>query len=224
MDLGQEFFRWEFATAVAGSLLEVNPFDQPDVEASKVETRKLTAAYDQNGKLSEPDAFLEADGVRFFADAANASFIRSAAQGRGIEAVLRAHLARLKPGDYFAVNAYLERNQVNRDELQAMRHAVRDGMRVATTLGFGPRFLHSTGQLHKGGPNTGVFLQITSDDDEEIPIPGRGLGFGVLNRAQALGDFDVLADRDRRILRVHLGAGLAQLRTAVQHALGTGLG
>ena len=114
------------------------------------------------------------------------------------------------------------------DELQAIRHAVRDGMRVATTLGFGPRFLHSTGQLHKGGPNSGVFLQITSDDDEEIPIPGRRLGFGALKRAQAQGDFDVLADRDRRILRVHLGAdlaaGLVQLRTGVRRALGKVLG
>lgn len=228
MDLGQEFFRWEFATAVAGSLLEVNPFDQPDVEASKVETRKLTAAYEQNGEISEPDAFLEADGLRFFANPANTRFLRSAAQGRGVEAVLGAHLARLESGDYFAVNAYIERNQANTDELQAIRHAVRDGMRVATTLGFGPRFLHSTGQLHKGGPNSGVFLQITSDDDEEIPIPGGRLGFGALKRAQAQGDFDVLADRDRRILRVHLGAdlaaGLVQLRTGVRRALGKVLG
>ncbi len=228
MDLGQEFFRWEFATAVASSMLEVNPFDQPDVEASKVETRKLTAAYERDGKLPEPDAFFEADGLRFFADVANVGSLRRAAHKLDIDAVLGAHLARLGPGDYFAVNAYVERNQANRGELQAIRHAVRDGMRVATTLGFGPRFLHSTGQLHKGGPNTGVFVQITSDDDEEIPIPGGGPGFSLLRRAQALGDFGVLADRDRRILRVHLGAdeaaGLATLRSAVQRVLGTVLG
>src|SRR5205085_644783 len=122
-------------------------------------------------------------------------------------------------GDYFAVNAYIEMSPENDAELQALRHAVRNAKRVATTLGYGPRFLHSTGQLHKGGPNSGVFLQITSDDAQDVPIPGQRFTFGILKACQARGDFDVLAERGRRILRVHLGAdvlaGLKRLRTFV---------
>jgi transaldolase / glucose-6-phosphate isomerase len=142
------------------------------------------------------------------------------AYARGPEAYLAAHLGRLKAGDYFAINAYVEMNEENQHELQAICHAVRDAKRVATTLGYGPRFLHSTGQLHKGGPNTGVFLQITAEDAEDVPIPGQHYSFGILKRAQAQGDFEVLAERKRRLLRVHLGpdvrAGLARLCEIVQ--------
>ncbi len=224
MDLGQEFFRWEIAAAVAGSMLAINPFDQPDVEASKVATRRLTAEFEKTGGLPDGPLFFEEDGLRLFADPRNADALTSKAGSRSLQALLGAHLARLRPGDYFAVNAYVEMNDENGRELHALRSAVRDAKRVATTLGYGPRFLHSTGQLHKGGPNSGVFLQITSDDAGDLPIPGQNLRFGVLKQAQALGDFQVLAECKRRALRVHLGAdvsgGLARLRELIQSALG----
>jgi transaldolase/glucose-6-phosphate isomerase len=140
-----------------------------------------------------------------------------------VAAYLQAHLDRLRPGDYLGLLAYLEMNEAHREQLQAIRHRVRDARRVATALGFGPRFLHSTGQAYKGGPNTGVFLQITSDDDADLPIPGRSYTFGLVKAAQARGDFEVLAERGRRALRVHLGAdvlaGLKMLRKLVERAV-----
>ncbi|MGH7964936.1 MAG: bifunctional transaldolase/phosoglucose isomerase [Candidatus Binatia bacterium] len=220
MDLGQEFFRWEIATAVAGSILGINAFNQPDVEASKIATRKLTAAYEETGKLPDESPILQDGDISLFTDPKNADALRTAATTRSAQAYLAAHLGRIRAGDYFAINAYVEMNDENQQELQAMRHAVRDKKRVATTLGYGPRFLHSTGQLHKGGPNSGVFLQITSEDAEDLAIPGQKYSFGILKRAQAQGDFEVLAERGRRALRVHLGpdvrAGLAKLREIIQ--------
>jgi transaldolase / glucose-6-phosphate isomerase len=223
-DLGQEFFRWEMATAVAGSILGVNPFDQPDVEASKVATRRLTAEYEERGALPEEVPFFEGDGVKLFADPGNAEVLRRSARGAGsLEAYLAAHLARLRPGDYFALLAYVHMSPGNGEPLQAMRLAVRDAHRVATCLGFGPRFLHSTGQAYKGGPNTGVFLQITGDDADDLAIPGRRFTFGAVKAAQARGDLQVLAERGRRALRVHLGAdtpaGLERLRAALARGL-----
>jgi transaldolase/glucose-6-phosphate isomerase len=223
MDLGQEFFRWEVATAVAGAIFGINPFDQPDVEASKIATRKLTAAYEETGKLPQETPIVQGDGISLFADEKNANALRSAASSRSVEAYLAAHMARLQPGDFFAVNAYVEMNDANGNELQLVRQAVRDAKKVATTLGYGPRFLHSTGQLHKGGPNSGLFLQITTDDKQDLPIPGQKYTFGVLKHFQAQGDFDVLSQRGRRALRVHLGsdvaAGLARLRELIQWAV-----
>jgi transaldolase/glucose-6-phosphate isomerase len=223
MELGQEFFRWEIATAVAGSILGVNAFNQPDVEASKVATRRLTAAYEVTGALPPETPVLQEGGLMLFTDRDNAEMLQAGATQRSLEAYLAAHLNRLREGDYFAITAYVEMSEANRGELQALRHAVRDAKRVATTLGFGPRFLHSTGQLHKGGPNTGVFLQITAEDAEDLPIPGHKYSFGILQRAQAQGDFAVLAERGRRVLRVHLGpdvrTGLALLRDLIRHAL-----
>ena len=223
LSLGQEFFRWEMATAVAGSVLGINAFNQPDVEASKVATRKLTEAYAETGQLPEETPFLEERGVRFFSDAKNTEALQTAASGRDAVAVLAAHLSRIQAGDYFAMNAYVEMNEANRGELQAIRHAVRDAKKVATTLGFGPRFLHSTCQLHKGGPNSGVFLQITSDDAQDLAIPDQRYSFGTLKRFQAQGDFEVLAERERRALRIHLGsdvqAGLKTLREAITQIL-----
>jgi transaldolase/glucose-6-phosphate isomerase len=222
-DLGQEFFRWEMATAVAGAVLGVNPFDQPDVEAAKVAARKVTAAFEQSGALPPEAPALEGEGLRLFADPANAAALSSAARDATPAGWLRAHLARLGARDYLALNAFLEMSPENEAPLQALREAVRQARKVATTLGWGPRFLHSTGQLHKGGPPSGVFLVITADDAERVPIPGRRFDFGVLARAQARGDFDVLAERGRRVLRVHLGAdvraGLRALDRAVQKAL-----
>ena len=223
-DLGQEFFRWEIATVVAGSILGINPFNQPDVEASKVATRRLTAAFDETGQLPEKAPFFEEDGVKLFAGDAYAQTLSSAVKSDGIEGLLAAHLERIKPGDYLGINAYVEMNEENHEVLQAIRHAVRDSKRVATTLGYGPRFLHSTGQLHKGGPNSGVFLQITSNDAADLPIPGQKYTFSVLKQAQAVGDFEVLVERDRRALRVHLAAdvpaALRRLHEVVQRVLG----
>lgn len=222
-DLGQEFFRWEIATAAAGSVLGINPFDQPDVEASKIATKSVMAEVEASGALPQQTPIAEENGIALFADADNAASLERLAEGDSVAALLAAHLGRLEAGDYFAINAYVEMNADNHRELQAMRHAVRDGRTVATTVGYGPRFLHSTGQLHKGGPNSGVFLQITSDDATDLPIPGREYSFGVLKQAQALGDFEVLAERDRRALRVHLGPnvqeGLATLKTLIRGVL-----
>lgn len=224
-EMGQEMFRWEVATAVAGSVLGINPFDQPDVEASKVETRKLTDAFAGTGELPGTEPVAEGDGLRLFTDEANAAALAGATGERTTGALLAAHLARIGTGDYFALLAYMNRlDEVHERELQAIRHLVRDRTRAATCLGYGPRFLHSTGQAYKGGPDSGVFLQLTCDDAEDLPVPGRAYGFSVVKAAQAQGDFEVLAGRGRRILRVHLPAdtheGLARLRSMVETALG----
>ncbi len=223
-DLGQEFFRWEIATAVAGSILKINPFNQPDVEASKIVTRQLTEAYEKSGKLPEESPILDQDGIKLFTDERNAANLNKlAGSDRTLTGFLRAHLSQLSAGDYMALLAYIEMNDVHENQLQTMRHAVRDSKHVATCLGFGPRFLHSTGQAYKGGPNTGVFLQITCDDSIDLPVPGQKYTFGTVKAAQARGDFQVLADRNRRALRVHLpkdvNAGLKMLEQALREAL-----
>jgi transaldolase/glucose-6-phosphate isomerase len=223
-DLAEEFVRWEVATAIAGSILGINPFNQPDVEASKVATRALTAEYEKTGRLPSEAPFFEEAGIRLFADEKNVAALEKATGGeRSLAAFLRVHLARLGRGDYFALLAYLDRSASHEDALQKTRHRVRDARRVATCLGFGPRFLHSTGQAYKGGPNTGVFLQITCDDANDLPVPGQRYTFGVVKAAQARGDFQVLAERSRRALRVHLGpdvpAGLRALVAAIERAL-----
>ena len=223
-DLGQEFFRWEIATAVAGSVIGINPFDQPDVEASKIETRKLTDEYERSGSLPAESPFLEANGVKLFADSDNAAALRSAVSEESLTAYIKAHLDRVKHDDYFAILAYLEMNDAHEESLQETRASVRDAKQVATCLGFGPRFLHSTGQAYKGGPNTGVFLQITCDDQNDVAVPEQKYTFGVVKAAQARGDFEVLSERGRRALRVHLGTdvdeGLRTLREAITQALG----
>ena len=219
-DLGQEFFRWEIATAVAGSVLGIDAFNQPDVEASKVETRKLTSEYEAKGKLPAEAPFFATNGIKLFADEKNTAALKN---GGKLADILRVHLSRIGPGDYFAVLGYITMNPRNERALQGIRHQVRDAKKVATCLGFGPRFLHSTGQAYKGGPNSGVFLQITCDDAADLPVPGQKYTFGVVKAAQARGDFAVLAERGRRALRVHLGknvkGNLAKLAKAVQQAL-----
>jgi glucose-6-phosphate isomerase len=218
-DLGQEFFRWEIATAVAGALLGINAFDQPDVEASKVATRAITEAYEKTGALPEERPFLEDGPVLLYADQANTTSVRG---GKNLGEVLRTHLGRLGAGDYLGLLAYVPMTAQNEALLQEARHAVRDRKRVATCLGFGPRFLHSTGQAYKGGPNSGVFLQVTCDDPVQLPVPGQKYTFGVVKAAQARGDFQVLAERKRRALRIHLRGeldrGLRLLRDAVTQA------
>jgi transaldolase/glucose-6-phosphate isomerase len=223
-DLGEEFFRWEFATAVAGSILGIHPFDQPDVEASKIATRKLTTEYEARGALPAEAPIFTGNGIELFADEKNAAVLTKMVNGTAtLEAYLQAHLNRIREGDYFALLAYIAMNEAHEGLLQTMRLGVRDNKRVATCLEFGPRFLHSTGQAYKGGANTGVFLQITCDDAVDVPVPGRKYTFGVVKAAQARGDFEVLAERDRRALRVHLGtdvaAHLGTLQTAFLAAL-----
>jgi transaldolase / glucose-6-phosphate isomerase len=218
--LGQEFFRWEIATAVAGALIGINAFNQPDVEASKLETRKLTTEYETSGKLPPESPFFAGDGAKLYADVKNAAALKG---GGTLTGFLKKHLSRIGSGDYFAVLGYITMNEAHEEALEAIRLAVRDNKKVATVLGFGPRFLHSTGQAYKGGPNSGVFLQITCDDAVDILVPGQKYTFGVVKAAQARGDFAVLAERGRRALRVHLGkdvaAGLATLTNAVHEAL-----
>ena len=219
-DIGQEFFRWEMAVAVAGSILGINPFDQPDVEASKIATHALTAEFETTGALPADSPILEDSGLTILTDVSNAAALERRLHGdRSLTAYLRAHLNRIRPGDYFALLAYLPMNQTSQDSLQLMRHAVRDSTHVATCLGFGPRFLHSTGQAYKGGPNSGVFLQITCDDVQDIAVPGHDYSFGVVKAAQARGDFAVLVERDRRALRVHLGMDVRGGLSALQAAL-----
>jgi transaldolase/glucose-6-phosphate isomerase len=216
-DLGQEFFRWEFATAVAGAILGINPFNQPDVEASKIETKKLTSEFEATGSLpSETPSFVD-DGIKVF----------NAAGGSTLQQALQSLLGSLKAGDYFAQLAYIEMNAVTEEILTAIRTQVRDHKHVATCVGFGPRFLHSTGQAYKGGPDTGVFLQITADDAQDLAVPGQTYSFSVVKAAQARGDLNVLLDRGRRALRIHLGkdveAGLRKVAAAIDAALGAAL-
>jgi transaldolase/glucose-6-phosphate isomerase len=223
-DLGGEFFRWEIATAVAGSILGVHPFDQPDVEASKIVTRRLTTEYETNGALPAETPLFSQDGITLFTDEKNAAVLTREAPESTLAGYLGAHLNRLREGDYLALLAYVEMSEAHERALQAIRLGVRDAKHVATCVQFGPRFLHSTGQAYKGGPNTGVFLQITCDDAADLAVPGQKYTFGIVKAAQARGDFQVLVDRERRALRVHLGAdvrrGLATLQSAVATALG----
>jgi transaldolase/glucose-6-phosphate isomerase len=219
-NLGQEFFRWEIATAVAGSIIGIDAFNQPDVEASKIETKKLTSEYEEKGELPPESPFFEANGIKLYADEKNTAALQG---GSTLTAVLQAHLGRLHDADYFGLLGYITMNAANQAAMQKMRLAVRDEKKVATVLGFGPRFLHSTGQAYKGGPNSGVFLQITCDDAVDLPVPAQKYTFGVVKAAQARGDFAVLNERGRRARRVHLGKNvtkdLAKLDKALQQAL-----
>jgi transaldolase/glucose-6-phosphate isomerase len=221
MQLGQEFFRWEMATAVAGSIIGINPFDQPDVEAAKVKTRDLTEAYEKSGALPEQPAFFQRDGIRLFADPRNEAALKP--QATSLATALKAHLGRIGNGDYAALLAYIERSPAHIEVMQRLRRMIRDRTKAATCLGFGPRFQHSTGQAYKGGPNSGVFLQITCEDREDLPVPGQSYTFGIVKEAQARGDFEVLAERGRRALRAHitgdLATGLDRLTRAVEEAL-----
>jgi transaldolase/glucose-6-phosphate isomerase len=218
--LGQEFFRWEIATAVAGSIIGINAFNQPDVEASKIETKKLTSQYEATGSLPPESPFFIAKDAKLFADDKNSAAL---SDGKSLNEIVKTHLSRIGAGDYFAVLGYIPMNAENEKALQAIRMSVRDAKKVATCLGFGPRFLHSTGQAYKGGPNSGVFLQITCDDASDLAVPGQKYTFGVVKAAQARGDFAVLAERGRRALRVHLGknlkSGLNALAKAVSQSL-----
>ncbi len=219
--ISQEFFRWEFATAVAGSMMGINPFNQPDVESAKIEARKITDEYERTGSLPTEEPFFEDGGIALFSNDTNvAELDKIVGDARSSAAYLKAHISRLAANDYFALLAYIEMQTENEKLLQAIREKVLDRSLAATCLGFGPRFLHSTGQAYKGGGNNGVFLQITSDDEFDLPVPGQKYTFGVVKSAQARGDFQVLLDRGRRALRVHIGSdvvsGLARILEAIR--------
>ncbi len=221
--IGQEFFRFEMATAVAGAVLGINPFNQPDVEAAKIKTRELTTAFEKSGKLPAEKPVMSTAQADLYTDGNNAADLRKAGADGTLGSWLKAHLSRSGEGDYVALLAYVERDGEHIDALQKMRLAVRDRKHVATCAEFGPRFLHSTGQAYKGGPDSGVFLQITADDAKDLPVPGQKASFGVIKAAQARGDFDVLTERGRRALRVHLkgdlASGLKMLDAAITEAL-----
>ncbi|WP_339035300.1 bifunctional transaldolase/phosoglucose isomerase [Bradyrhizobium symbiodeficiens] len=221
--LGQEFFRFEMATAVAGSILGINPFDQPDVEAAKIKTRELTASFEKTGTLPEEQPVVSTDEADLYTDEANATALRAAGANGDLTSWLKAHLSRSNHGDYVALLGYIARDKATIDALQAMRLEVREKRQVATCAEFGPRFLHSTGQAYKGGPDSGVFLQITADDARDLAVPGQKASFGVIKAAQARGDFDVLTERGRRALRVHLKGGLKKGLAALNAALNDAL-
>jgi transaldolase/glucose-6-phosphate isomerase len=221
--IGQEFFRFEVAAAVAGSVLGINPFNQPDVEAAKIKTRELTASFEKTGSLPPEKPVISTAQADLYTDDKNVGALRKAGADGDLESWLKAHFTRSGAGDYVALLAYIERSHAHIDTLQHMRLAVRDRHHVATCAEFGPRFLHSTGQAYKGGPDSGVFLQITADDASDLAVPDQKASFGVIKAAQARGDFDVLTERGRRALRVHLKgdleSGLAMLDAAISKAL-----
>jgi len=222
--LAQEFFRFEIATAVAGAILKINPFDQPDVEASKIATREMTDAFEQTGALPAQHPVFANNDIALYTDAGNAKALQKLGADSTLESWLTALLQRLGDGDYFALLAYVDATASRLAALQDLRAAVRDRKHVATCLQFGPRFLHSTGQAYKGGPNSGVFLQITAQPAADLAIPGRTASFGVIEAAQAGGDFRVLAARGRRVLHAHIAhdadAGIAAIAKAARAALG----
>jgi transaldolase/glucose-6-phosphate isomerase len=212
--IGQEFFRWEVATAIAGAVIGIDPFDQPDVEDAKVKTRELVDAYEKSGALAPETAFHEDGELAFFAPGDHGF-----APSDPVE-ILRTHFASLEAGDYFGFLAYIERNDEHEAAIARMREHVVTAKGVATVAGFGPRFLHSTGQAYKGGPKTGVFLEITRTANPDVAVPGHKASFGTVQLAQARGDLDVLAERGQRVLRVHLKDGdLSRLEALVEEAL-----
>jgi transaldolase/glucose-6-phosphate isomerase len=221
--IGQEFFRFEMATAVAGAVLGINPFNQPDVEDAKIKTRELTAAFEKTGALPAEKPVMSFARADIYTDDRNAADLRKAGADGDLGSWLKAHLGRSGTDDYVALLAYIERDRAHIEALQNMRLKIRDRRHLATCAEFGPRFLHSTGQAYKGGPDSGVFLQVTADDAKDLAVPGQKASFGVIKAAQARGDFDVLTERGRRALRVHLKgdltSGLRMLDSAIQDAL-----
>ena len=210
LDFGREFYRWEIAVAVVGIVLEINPFDQPNVQAAKTATDKLMKVVTEQGHLpSAGEPLATQDGVSYYADVA----------GTDAASVLKAFFAQARPGDFMTLQAYLHETAGLNQQLAQFRKLVQDKLRIATTSGYGPRFLHSTGQYHKGGPNKGLFVQFTADHPQDLPLPGRSYTFGTFENAQAQGDLQALKDNDRRTLHLHLGADPEQALATVLAAL-----
>ena len=211
LDLGAEFFRWEVATAVASAVFGINPFDQPNVQAAKTATDRLMREVAEHGRLPEETKTLAADGLSYYAGPSTAAADDAAA--------LLTSFFRAQPGDYVSIQAYLTETPAVNQAIADLRATLQQRLHVATTFGYGPRFLHSTGQYHKGGPNTGLFLQLTAANPDDLPLPGRSYTFGTLKNAQAQGDLQALRDYDRRTLRVDLGEDVAGGLRALQQAL-----
>jgi glucose-6-phosphate isomerase len=209
LDLGQEFFRWEIATATAGAILGINAFDQPNVQESKDNTNRLLTMVREQGKLPEAKPSLIQNPLKLY----------FAEKGATAPDMLRLFLAEARPGDYLALMAYITENSANGKTLEDIRSILQDHLHIVTTLGYGPRFLHSTGQFHKGGPNTGLYLQLTADDVEDAPIPTAPYTFGIFKRAQALGDLQALQKHGRRVGRVHLGSNTEEGLIAIEQDL-----
>ncbi|QNH63213.1 glucose-6-phosphate isomerase [Hymenobacter sediminicola] len=215
LDLGQEFFRWEVATAVASAVLEINPFDQPNVQAAKTATDQLMKVVVEKGALPQTSTpVLQENGLDYYTSVSGADAVE----------VLRNFFGQAKASDFLCIQAYLQESPAVNKELDELRALVQQKKHIATASGYGPRFLHSTGQYHKGGPDTGLFLQITTDHAQDLPLPGRPYTFGTFQNAQAAGDLQALHDYNRRTLRVHLGqageeAGVATLLAALRKAL-----
>lgn len=212
-ELGHQFLHWQLATAVAGAVLEINPFDEPNVKESKQNTGRLLSELEQSGKLPQSVPSLDASPLYFY----------SGSTAKDAATLLRSFLHQSRAGDYLALQVYLPEEPHTHATLQGLRSRVRDTLQIATTLGYGPRYLHSTGQLHKGGPNTGLFVQLTGDDFEDVPVPGTPCSFGQFKLAQAIGDLQALEGHGRRVLRIHLAgdraAALNSLDEAVRQAL-----
>jgi glucose-6-phosphate isomerase len=217
--LGGEFFRWEFATAICGAALGIDPFDEPNVTESKENTRRVLEAFEAEGALPVEAPLAEEGRLRLFGDAP----LRLSEPGADLASELRRHLARARPNGYLSLHAYLAATPERDALLRDLQGLLRDRTGRAVTLGYGPRFLHSTGQLHKGGTPSGCFLQLVAQHPDDLPIPGRQESFGVLIDAQALGDLASLESHDLPVMRVDLSddsdAGLAELRTALEQAL-----
>jgi hypothetical protein len=208
-DIGQEMMRWELATATAGAVLGINAFDQPNVQESKDNTNKLLQAVVEEGELPDPEPGLSEDDEDIFLDAVESD----------LQEVMSRFLGKARDGDYVAIQAYVTEEPDTGSTLQTIRLEIRSRLKAATTVGYGPRFLHSTGQYHKGGPNTGLFIQLVTDVDRDADIPGEPYSFGVLRAAQAQGDLQALREHDRRVVRIDLGhdiaTGLDKLRESL---------
>jgi hypothetical protein len=207
-ELGGEFFRWEFATSIAAVVLQINPFDEPNVKESKDNTVRVIEEFKKSGALPKQNPLAEANGLSIFCEPSYSAQLAKSAGGHSLKEFLHAHFRQCVHGDYASVLAYVDQNENNLKMLQLLRSAIGNRTSCATTLGFGPRYLHSTGQLHKGGKPNGVFLLLTAEESVDSKIPGEAFSFEVLKNAQAIGDYRSLAGRSLRVMRVHLGKNI----------------
>lgn len=215
-DLGAEYFRWEMATGVASALLGVNAFDEPNVKESKDNTNRLLSQFKAEGHLPQDEPVIEESGILLYCDEETKSVLdkirtKGPYRDESLLSYIAAHLDQFQPGNYFALMAFIKPSEEIDGIFQCMRGHLRDAYSAATTLGYGPRFLHSTGQFHKGGPNTGMFIQFTADDSEDVPVPGQLYSFSILKQAQAMGDALSLRSKGCRLIRIHLGADIERV-------------
>jgi transaldolase / glucose-6-phosphate isomerase len=208
-DIGKEYFRWEMAASAACALLGVNAFDQPNVQESKDLTKSVLQTYEQTGSLPVEAPILSDDGISIYCDSTIKAELDAMKSGASVESYINAFVDLYQPGNYFALMAFISPSEATDTAFGEMRKSLRDRFKTATTLGYGPRFLHSTGQFHKGGPNNGIFIQFTADNIEPLRIPAVDYSFSTLKSAQALGDASALKAKGRPFLRIHLGSDIA---------------